>query len=154
MIGKSDIEKFYAAKKIAVVGASGSKAKYGHLLFTELKKRGYEVIPVNPNVKEIDGVQCFPSVRDIKETVEAAIVVVPPSQLEIVAKDIAAAGIKQVWMHEHIMKGVSSPMALAVVANSGATLITGFCPFMFMPNNGFPHNMHRAILGLFGALPK
>ncbi len=154
MVGKAEIEKFYASKKIAVVGASRDRKKYGYHLFSELRKKGYEVIPVNPNAKEIDGIACASSVKEIKGGVDAAIIIVPPHAQEAAAKDVVEAGVKQVWMHEHIMKGVSSPTALAAVANSGAVLITGFCPFMFMPGTMVIHRIHKAILGLFGALPK
>jgi|DewCreStandDraft_4_1066084.scaffolds.fasta_scaffold02004_18 predicted CoA-binding protein len=154
MIGKKDIDKFYNSKTIAVIGASRNKRKYGNMLFAELQKKGFNVIPVNPNTKEINGKQAYSSIKDIKENVDAAIIIVPSAQQEKVARECVEKGIKQIWMHEHIMKGVTNPLALAVVANSGATLITGFCPFMFMPATGFPHNIHRAILGLFGALPK
>ncbi len=154
MIGKKDIENFFNSKTIAVIGASRNKRKYGNIIFTELVKRGYDVLPVNPNTKEINGIQAYATINDIPGKVDAVLVIVPPEQQEKVAKECVEKGIKKIWMHEHIMKGVTNPYALAIVANSGAMLITGFCPFMFMPGSGFPHTIHRAILALFKALPK
>ncbi len=153
MVGKKDIENFYASETIAVIGASRNKRKYGNMIFSELQKRGYDVIPVNPNAKEINGKKVYASIKDIKSKIDAALIIVPASQQEKVAKECVDSGVKIVWMHEHIMKGVTNPFALAIVANSGATIITGFCPFMFMPQSGFPHNFHKAILGFFRALP-
>ncbi|MCX8093246.1 MAG: CoA-binding protein [Candidatus Goldbacteria bacterium] len=154
MVGKKDIENFYNSKKIAVIGVSRNKKKYGNMVFSELKKRGYDVIPVNPHASEINGYKAYATIKDIKNKIDAVLIIVPASQQEKVAKECVDLGIKMVWMHEHIMKGVTNPIALAIIANSGATLITGFCPFMFMPGSGFPHNLHKAILGFFKALPK
>ncbi len=154
VITKKAIDDFYANKRVALIGASRKKSKYGGMLLKELKKRGYDVVPVNPNASEIEGIKCFANIGEVNPPVNVAFAVVPPSEQEKVAKEAAEAGIKTLWMHEHVMKGVSNPAAIGVLENRGVGCITGFCPMMFMPNTGLPHNIHKAIMGLFGALPK
>jgi len=46
------IKEFIVQKKFAIVGATNDTKKYGYEIFKNLKKRGYEVYPVNPRLKE------------------------------------------------------------------------------------------------------
>jgi len=154
IITKKIIDEFYAEKRIAVIGASRKPMKYGGRLVKDLKSRGYEVIPVNPNASEIQGLKCYARVNEISPAPKAAIVIVPPAGQDAVVADAISAGVKMLWLHEHVMKGVSNPGALARAENAGITVITGFCPFMFMPNTAPLHRIHGAILKLFKAYPK
>jgi len=154
MIDKKTIDDFYANKRIAVIGASRKKLKYGSMLFSYLKKKGFDAVPVNPNAESIGGVKAFARVQDVEPKVEAAIAVVPPSQQEIIVNDCAEAGVKSLWLHEHVMKGISNTKAIAACEQKGVSCIVGFCPMMFIPNTGFPHNFHAMIMKVFGAFPK
>lgn len=154
IINKQSIDDFYAIKRVAVVGASRGKAEYGRMLFDDLLKRGFEAIPVNPNASEIAGKKCYKSVKEISPAPQAAFVVVPPTELEKVVLECADAGIKKVWMHEHVMKGVSNPKAIYLCEEKGMECIVGFCPMMFMPDTDVPHKIHGWIMKLFGAYPK
>jgi predicted CoA-binding protein len=154
IITRKTIDDFYKEKKIAVIGASRSKSKYGGGVFKDLLARDYVAIPVNPNAEEIQGKKCYKSIKDVPKGVKNAIVVVPAGEQEKVVLEAAEAGMKTLWLHEHIMKGVSNPKAVYLCEDKGMDCIVGFCPLMFMPKSGFPHNLHRGILKLFGALPK
>jgi predicted CoA-binding protein len=154
MIEAADIKGFYQNKKIAVIGASRDQHKYGNMLMKELLKRGFEAIPVNPVATEIAGQKAYASVGQIPGGVRAAIAVVPPKVQDQVAGECVKAGVKELWLHEHVMKGISNTRAITVAETGGLKVITGFCPMMFMPETGFPHNIHRYFMGLFGALPK
>jgi predicted CoA-binding protein len=154
MITKKSIDDFYSKKRIAVIGASRDKAKYGHMLLSELLRNGYDAVPVNPNAGEILGRKCYASVRDVSPKAEAAFAVVKPELLETIVSEVAAAGIKDLWMHEHVMKGVSNPAAIALAQNKGINTILGFCPMMFMPGTAVFHRIHGLVMRLFGAYPK
>jgi predicted CoA-binding protein len=154
VVTKKTIDGFYAKKRIAVIGASRSDKKYGRHLFEELRAKGYDVVPVNPNADEIGGVKAYKSIKDVKPGVEGVIAVVPPSEQEKVVKETAAAGVKSIWLHEHVMKGVSNPAAIGLAAQLGLETIAGFCPFMFMPGTAPFHKFHGMIMKFFGAYPK
>lgn len=154
IISKKTIDDFYGKKRIAVIGASRSKAKYGRMLFDELKKNGYDAVPVNPNADEIAGVKAFKSVKDVSPKPEGVIAVVPPAEQEKIVNEVADAGIKDIWMHEHVMKGVTNPAAIGLASQRGLNVIVGFCPMMFMPGSMLLHRIHGAIIKLFGAYPK
>jgi predicted CoA-binding protein len=154
VITKETLENFYKKKKIAVIGVSRKKQGYGYGYYQDLLKRGYDAVPVNPNADEIDGKKCYTSIKDVPKDVEGAVSVTPPNQQETIVQQAAEAGIKDIWIHEHVMKGVTNTKVFAIAENNGMNIISGFCPYMFMPKHGFPHNMHKAIMGAFGALPK
>ena len=82
---------FFEPRGIAVVGATPSKEKGGHLIVSNLKK-GYqgEIFPVNPRYGEIEGFTCYPSVADVPDPVDLAILFVAahtvPQVVEACAK--------------------------------------------------------------------
>jgi predicted CoA-binding protein len=154
MISRKTIEDFYKNKRIGVIGASRSRAKYGRMLFDELVKKGYDAVPVNPNAEEISGIRAYKSIKDVKPAVNAVIAVVPPAEQEKVVAETADAGINTIWLHEHVMKGISNPGAIAMASQRGLECIVGFCPMMFMPGTAFFHRIHGAVMRLFGTWPK
>lgn len=153
IVTKRTIDGFYAQKRIAVIGASRNKRKYGYVLVAELKKRGYDVVAVNPNATEIDGVPCFANITSVTPKVEAAVAVLAAPKFDQVVRDCAAAGVRTLWMHEHVMKGVRNPKAIFLCEQNGIDGIAGFCPLMFLPKTGFQHRIHGSIMKLFGAYP-
>jgi hypothetical protein len=154
MVTRRTLDDFYAKKRIAVVGASRSKTKYGRGLFEQLLRSGYDAVPVNPNADEIGGHSCFRSIKDVMPQAEGVIAVVPPAEQMRVVAECAEAGVKTLWLHEHLMKGVSNPDALVLCREKGIECITGYCPMMFMPGTAFFHRAHGLVLKLFGAYPK
>jgi len=153
IVTKGAIDRFYANRRIAVIGASRDKRKYAHVLLAALRTRGYDVVAVNPNASAIDGILCFQSIKDVTPKVEAAIAVLAAPKLDAVVRDCAQAGVRTLWMHEHVMKGVRNPRAIFLCEENGIECIAGFCPMMFLPKTGLQHRMHGSILRLFGAYP-
>ena len=76
------IQEFMKQKKFAVVGATDNPQKYGNQIVKNLKSRGYEVYPVNPKFKELEGLDCSPSLDDIPVKVDVFDFVVPPEATE------------------------------------------------------------------------
>jgi len=76
-----------AAKSLAIVGAS-ERARWPSEIFRNLREFGYpgRIALVNPRQKAVFGQRCFPSLRDLDEPVEHALVIVPaPGVPEILA---------------------------------------------------------------------
>lgn len=63
-------------RTVAVVGLSGDPSKYSHVVASFLQLRGWRVIPVNPNVKEVLGEKSYPSLLDLPSDLQAEIEVV------------------------------------------------------------------------------
>jgi predicted CoA-binding protein len=148
-----NIEDFLAQKRMALVGASRSKKHFTRTLWREFERRGYDVVPVNPNADELDGRKCYRSVSQIEPPVEAALIATTPGAAAAAADECARAGVRRVWLYRATGTGAATAEALEACARAGATASTG-CPLMFFPKAGFPHNLHRWVLKLAGSYPK
>ena len=86
------IEEFLAHKRIAMAGISRDPAGFSATLFEELCRRGYDVVPLNPNTAEVQGRRCFARVQDVQPPVEAVLLMTSPEATETVVNDCAEAG--------------------------------------------------------------
>jgi predicted CoA-binding protein len=149
-MSKKIIEDFLSQKNIAVVGVSGSKKKFGYIIYNELKSKGYNVYPVNPNIESIDGQKCYPSLIQLNNLVDAAVLVVPPLVSNEVVKDAHSAGIKMIWMQQ----GSESDECIKYCEENGISIICKECILMFVEPAGFIHRAHKWVWGVIGKLPE
>ena len=117
------IQEFLAQKTWAVVGASKDPEKFGNKVYQKLKKCGYTVYPINPKLAEIDGEQCFPSLKDLPVPPDVVSVIVPPSVTEQIINECAQLGISRIWMQP----GAESQEALRKGQERGLKLIHNEC---------------------------
>lgn len=149
------IEVFLAQQRIAMVGISHDPENFSMKLFEELCRRGYDVVPVNPNTLEVQGRRCYANVQDIETPVEAALLMTSPEVTEKVVEDCAEAGIKLVWMYRAGTKGGAvSQKAVDFCREHGMEVVPGQCPFMFLPNTAGFHRAHGFWRKLMGRYPK
>jgi len=149
MVTAKQIDGFLSAKQIAMAGVSRNPKKFGYVAFKELREKGLELIPVNPNASEINGIKAYNSVAALPEGVESLLVMTPKPQTAAVVKEARAKGIKNIW----IQQMSDTPEALKELEGSGINVITKECIMMFQNPTGI-HKFHRSILSLFGRLPK
>ena len=149
MTSRTAVDGFLKERAVAVVGVSRKGRKFGNAVMTDLARKGYRVFPVNPNVDEIDGVRCYPSLKELPEEVGGAVLVVPPRQSEAVVREAAEAGIGRVWMQQ----GAESPEAIGFCEENGIALVHGECIMMLTEPVTTIHRFHRWLAGLFGKLP-
>ncbi len=147
------IERFLAVRRLALVGLSRNPRHFSNVLSKELLRRGYDVIPVNPNAAQVDGHHCYARVADIQPPVEAALLMTPASATDAAVADCARAGVRKIWFYSAGSGGAVTDTALAFCRDHQIEAIPGECPYMFLPNNG-PHVIHAWINKLFGKFPK
>lgn len=147
------IEGFLAQKRMAMVGVSREPKSFSVMLFEELCRRGYDVIPVNPHMREVLGRRCFARVQDIQPPVEAALLMTSPEVTDAVVGDCAEAGIQRVWMHRAAGAGAVSAKAVEFCRERGIQVVPGQCPFMFLPGAGAGHRLHGFIRKITGRYP-
>lgn len=135
-------ESFLKLQRFAFVGLSRNPKDFSRHVFAAFVARGYDVVPVNPAVGEIDGRRAFARVADVTPPVEGAFLAVPPAQAEQVAREALAAGVRHLWFHRGGGAGAASPAALAACAAAGVTPVTDLCPFMMLPGAGWFHRLH------------
>src|SRR5215467_10255576 len=92
----SDLGFIFSPKSIGVIGASNRKGSVGHAVFSNILFNEYAgtVYPVNPNDHSISGVRSYPSILDLPEMVDLAIVVVPAAVVPAVVEDCGKKGVK------------------------------------------------------------
>ncbi|MEM0215568.1 MAG: acetate--CoA ligase family protein [Archaeoglobaceae archaeon] len=93
-----DIGFFFTPRSVAVVGASRTPGKPGNNIVWNLKNHGFngKIYPVNPNTEEIYELKCYPSVKEIPDEVDVAIIAVPAKLVPEVMKDCAEKGVRGV----------------------------------------------------------
>jgi predicted CoA-binding protein len=149
-----EIEEFLQRKRFAAIGVSRNPKDFTRSLFAELRRRGYDVVPVNPKASMIDDVPCFARLQDISPRVDAALFLTPPNVSDDIADQCAQAGIRQVWMYRARGTGAVSLRAIVACQLNGIGLIAGECPFMFLDHPGFPHGLHGFCKKLTGSFPR
>ncbi|MDX1933202.1 MAG: CoA-binding protein [Capsulimonadales bacterium] len=115
------IDTMLAARTFAVVGASNHPEKYGNIIYHDLKRHGKTVWPVNPGSATIDGDPCYPNVAALPEKPEVVVAVIPPAATEKLVDEVAAAGIRHLW----IQPGAESPAVLEKALRAGLHVVGG-----------------------------
>lgn len=89
-------EPFFKPRGVAVIGASRDPQKLGYGVVRNLMEYRYggAIYPVNPVANEILGHICYPSVADVPDPVDLAIVVVPARIVADVVDQCGERGIK------------------------------------------------------------
>ena len=83
--------------RIALVGASNNRHKFGNRIYLDLRSKGYDVVPVNPKDKQIEGDQAYASIGMIEELPDIVNFVVPPPVAMKVAQEAVELEIKHLW---------------------------------------------------------
>jgi len=154
MNSRKDIDDFLRRKRVAVVGVSRDPKDFTRALFRELQVRGYDAVPVNPALSEVDGVPCFARVGEVTPPAAGALRMTRPAVTEEVVRECAAAHVETVWMYRAAGEGAVSAPAAAFCREQGIRVIEGECPFMFRPDTGLPHRVHGFVRKVFGKYPK
>lgn len=150
---RAAIDDFLQQKRIAIAGVSRKPHDFSRMMLKEFVQRGYDAIPVNPNATEIDGVHAAAKITDIQPPPDGVLLLTSPERADELVHDCAAAGVKRVWMHRGVGVSAVSAQAREFCLQNGIALIAGECPFMFFPNTGAVHKVHRFFRKLSGSLP-
>jgi len=90
----SNMDSFFTARTVAVVGASTNPEKLGHVILANILSGGYtgHVYPINPKEKEILGITALPSIDEIPEKLDLVVIVIPAALVPGVLRQAAAKG--------------------------------------------------------------
>ncbi|MGC2289560.1 MAG: acetate--CoA ligase family protein [Thermoplasmata archaeon] len=96
MTDTSPLHEVFAPSSVAVIGASNRLTSVGGMLFRNILQAGYRgvVYPVNPSWKSVSGVQCYPSVAELPEAPELAVVIVPAPLVSGVMTELGQRGTR------------------------------------------------------------
>lgn len=150
MLTKAMIEDFISQPTLAIVGVSRHANKFGNIAFRELKTKGYQLYLVHPSGEVIEGVQSYPSLKELPIKVGGVLVSVPPAQAEKVVQEAHIAGIYRIWLQQ----GAESTSAIEYCQKNGMNVIYKQCILLFAQPLTFFHKPHRWVVQLLGQLPK
>ncbi|ADH99424.1 CoA-binding protein [Salisediminibacterium selenitireducens] len=111
------------AKTIAVVGLSDKPSRTSYQVAEVLVNAGYRVIPVNPRVEEVFGVQAVGSLNDIEEKVDIVNVFRRSELLKEMVPDVLASEAPVFWAQ----MGVYDEDVADQLNEAGKTVIMDRC---------------------------
>jgi predicted CoA-binding protein len=120
------IKEFMKQKRFAVVGATDNPQKYGNQIVKNLKSRGYEVYPVNPRLKAVEGLTCYPTLADLPVKPDVVDFVVPPSATEEILKQCHELGLDRIWLQP----GSESETAIDYCQDNNLKVVHSVCVMM------------------------
>ncbi|MEU4769060.1 GNAT family N-acetyltransferase [Actinosynnema sp. NPDC023794] len=111
---------------VVVVGASRKPSSVGNAVLANLVDGGFTgaLYAVNPHARQILGVQCHPTVTDLPEIPDLAVVCVPAEAVAPVAEDCGRRGVKALVV---ITSGVDPDGLLEVVRRYGMRMVGPNC---------------------------
>lgn len=91
-----DLEHLVRPRSIAVVGATPDGTKGSGRIVPMLQGSGYagRIFPVNGRYDEINGLPAYPSITDVPEAVDLAVIMIPAAGVVPVTRDCAATGAR------------------------------------------------------------
>lgn len=120
------LDPFFTPNSVAVIGASNKTHKLGYAVLENLVKGGYmvkgrRVHPINPKAETILGLPAYPSVLDVQDPIDLAVIVIPylrvPDALRTCGeKGIPAAIIISAGFREAGMEGLERERELVEIA--------------------------------------
>jgi acetate---CoA ligase (ADP-forming) len=119
------------ARSVAVVGASVKTGSLGRQMMAELRRGGFDgaVYPVNPGYDEVDGYRCYPSLLEVPEPVDLAILGVANARIEAAMADAAELGAGSVVtfssLYEEPSGGPSLAERVAAIAAARGMAVCG-----------------------------
>jgi predicted CoA-binding protein len=125
------INQFIESQPIALVGVSRSPKKFGYTAFKELKEKGMQIVPVNPETGE----KSYRNISSLPADVRGIIVMTKKDKTASVVREAVAKGIKEIW----IQQMADSKEARKEIIGADINYITGECILMHYK----PHSIHK-----------
>ncbi len=93
---KMDLKPMFKPKSVAIIGASRDPEKVGHIILQNYINGGYSgrLYVVNKNADEIMGIKSYPSVLDIKEGIDLAVISIPAQFVPEALEECGKAKVK------------------------------------------------------------
>jgi len=110
-------------KTIAVVGLSSDPGRPSHGVASYMRRRGYKVIPVNPNETEVFGDKAYASLEDVPEPIDLVDIFRRSSEAGKAVDEAIAVGAKAVWLQE----GVIDKAAAQRAQDAGLLVVMDLC---------------------------
>jgi len=99
-------------RTIAVVGLSSDPRRPSHDVASYMQRRGYRVIPVNPNETEVLGQKAYSSLAEVPEKVDLVDVFRRSEEAGKAVDEAIAVGARAVWLQDGVIDQAAAQRAL------------------------------------------
>ena len=95
---RSDLERFFSPKSVALIGASQDLITISGQPLAHLINHGYsgKLYPVNPRYQEILGQKCYPSIAELPETPDLALILINAARVADMLEQCGKKGVPYV----------------------------------------------------------
>ena len=90
-------------KTIAVVGLSSDSGRPSFGVASYMRRRGYKVIPVNPNETEVFGDKAYPALAEVPDKIDLVDIFRRSAEAGKAVDDAIAVGARAVWLQEGVI---------------------------------------------------
>ena len=90
------LDYFFTAQGVAIIGASSNPAKLSHGVVRNLKEHGYRgaIYPINPKGGEILGLKVYPNIAEVPDPIELGIIMVRATMVPEALRACGERGLK------------------------------------------------------------
>ena len=113
-------------------------------VFRNLKEKGYEILPINPNAAEINGVVCYADVSALPDNISHLIVLTKKNQTLQVVEAAVKKGIKNIW----VQQSSETKEVMDFANGKDNNFLFKKCIMMYAQPKGM-HKFHRFVNDLF-----
>jgi len=91
-----NLDAIFSPQSVAVIGASEKLGKVGHDIFANILKGNYKgtLYPINPSAKSILSIKAYPSIMDVPDDVDLAIIILPTKLVMKAVEDAVKKKVK------------------------------------------------------------
>ena len=103
MNDSNTIRNILKLKTIAVVGMSPKQERPSHYVAMYLKENGYTIYPVNPGHDKIAGMDCYPDLESIPDSIDVVDIFRRSEFIPLIVDSAISIGSKAVWMQDTVI---------------------------------------------------
>ncbi|HIB29488.1 MAG TPA: CoA-binding protein [Candidatus Marinimicrobia bacterium] len=103
MNDSNTIREIFKLKTIAVVGMSPKQERPSHYVAMYLKENGYTIYPVNPGHDKIAGMDCYPDLESIPDSIDVVDIFRRSEFIPLIVDSAISIGAKAVWMQDTVI---------------------------------------------------
>lgn len=131
MTDKHSFDNFFRPNSVAIVGASPNRGSSRNSLLRVVMKHGFtgKIYPVSPSHREIEGLLAYPSVAELPEVPDLAMVITPAHTVGEVIADCGRKGIRNAIVYssgfEEVESGKIHAQELVAAARQHGVAVLG-----------------------------
>ena len=91
-----NLDRIFRPRRIGVIGASAQPSRVGNTVLRNLLTSGFGgvIYPVNPKYESVQGIQAYPSIKDVPKAPDMCVVCTPAPTVPGIVRECGEAGVR------------------------------------------------------------